>query len=123
MNKPAIALLLASMCCTAFAEWIPLGETKTMAVYYDRTRIKKTGVITAVWALFDLKKDAHMRYKSMMQLIEFKCGDDTSRLRYVATYGESGNSLSTEGREPPFEPIVPGSITDGLAKSACNRAR
>jgi hypothetical protein len=112
----------------AYAEWVGLAHTEGVdgfTVYVDLDTIRHKGEPVKIWALRDYKTirtGAGGLYLSGKDQREYNCAEERTRvLAFTEFSGNMGNgnvvhSNSVEGK---WEPVIPGSIDQGLWKLAC----
>ena len=75
-----------------------------------------------MWVVADHSKDRSVAHRESRQLWKFKCAGHEAALASWVNYSSSGKILSRGNVNQyilQYEPVVPGSVNDGLMKFAC----
>ena len=96
---PALLLLV---CLGARAEWVKMGRiekssliflTSKTVFYIDPASITRNGNVAKVWEIHDLADKGSSGERSVLEAVEYDCGD--MRLRSVSTVGKSRMARSS----------------------------
>ena len=119
-------LLLALMLVTgsAWAEWISVGSSDTVATYIDPATIRKDGNLRKVWTIQDLKQRSPRGDMSRRARNEYDCKSERYRVLALSTHSEpmtSGNTLTNYDLEnsAAWLQIPPGSPSEIVLKIVC----
>ena len=113
-----------------YAEWVELGHTEGVngfTVYVDLDTIRRKGELVKIWALRDYKTirtGAGGLFLSGKDQYEYDCAEEHTRvLAFTEFSGNmgSGNLVHSNSVEGKWEPVIPGSIDQGLWKIACGK--
>jgi hypothetical protein len=127
--KNIMALVLASICSLASAEWINAGtsQDESYEVYIENTSIEVSGSIAKVlWMQNYLPASGtrkNRKWKSVQHISIYDCNAKTGRQASVAFYsnqmgaGEAG--LSEVFGEEEFGPVLSGTVDEMVLKIAC----
>jgi hypothetical protein len=102
---------------------IPIAVSSSKAVYSGNIpslRAIENGY--EMWVVTDHSKDRSVTYRESRQLWRFRCADREAGLASWVNYSVSGKILSRGTVDQyllRYEPVVPGSVIDGLMKFAC----
>jgi hypothetical protein len=122
---PLLTLLLA--CGTAQAsEWVSIGKTNTVEIFFDVSSIRVEGLIRRAWVKRVLKPhttkytggDANKWWSETRERIAFNCSDETSREEATTVYYDDGSNESSDGTKP-WMPVAPDSVGRGEMQFIC----
>ena len=107
---------------SAWADWVPVGESAGNNFYIDPSTIRKDGDLRKVWGIQDLSKrdiDGEMsrRYRE-----EYDCKGARKRFLSATTHSEpmAGGSTLVSNTEPSaWIDIRPNTLGDDILKSVC----
>ncbi len=126
MNRLTSAIALALLCCNAQANWERIAEDSAGDIYVDATTIRRTGALTTMLSLTNLKppkgsSDA-MWFKSIAQLDDYDCAGRRVRLKRFSMYSEAmgaGKLVSTSEQDKPWVAVDAGSWNERKLLIAC----
>lgn len=128
MKNILLTLTTIMVSSSAIAGWVPV-ETSSRGVTYidtDTTRRKASNKVK-IWELVDYKKSqrkADFKYNSAMYQNLYDCKEERYKLLYSSFHSENmggGNVVRTNNNPSKWEPILSGSIVEGLRKFACEK--
>lgn len=119
-----VAFLVFGLLSTAaHAEWLPVAESRNGTIWFvDPERIRVVGGKIQVWAKLDHSRDGSVKWRESKHLVSINCADNTSLLlSYINydSYGKIGSSNSFPDYGSGYDPIVPDSVMEAVAKVAC----
>ena len=130
--KNFMALVLASICSLASAEWINAGtsEDGSFDILIDNSSIRRTGLISQVsWiknysAIQSTRRGKGKKYKSVQMVSVYDCKLELSKLASIAFYSESmaaGEAVISNvyQEEEPFSPILSSSEDALVGQFVC----
>ena len=126
MNKK-IGLLLVTVSCGAFADWVEFDRQRDRTAYYDPSTLRKAGDNVKMWTLYDHVTGNIFngrQYMSTKVQVEYGCRSEKVRLLYSSIHSGSlggGETLLTNSTPSNWEPFGPGEIYEVLWKLACKR--
>lgn len=111
-------------------QWQPLSGTSRYKVAYDGQSVRLTPLgRLEIWLRFLPRGDSERksaaaeykekRYRSHLEYYEIDCSEQTALLGLVDLLGSSGVRLKRLQGSASTEPILPGSVLDGAARSIC----
>ena len=130
LMKAKILLLfaMAFSAGTANAAWLEVSERVKTSVSIDTETIRRTGNEAKIWTLYNYKAPERLlngkRFLSTKVLEVVNCREQTSYSAssedYTGAYGQ-GDTISSANfiAYQDEVPVVPGSISDDIAKHAC----
>jgi hypothetical protein len=127
MRKLGLGLIAAAVLTPleASAEWMDIGTSINESVWsIDPARVKVVGGKVHAWVKVDASKDRTVTWRESKRLFSLDCSEDKFRmLSYVNydSYGKivSSNSYSDYGYGVGYDPIIPDSMVESVAKLAC----
>ena len=106
-----------------FVDNIPITASSTNTVYSGNIpSLKAIDNGYEMWVIADHSKDRSVAHRESRQLWKFKCAEREASLASWVTYSSSGTMLTRGNVDDDllqYEPVVPGSVSDGLMKFAC----
>jgi tetratricopeptide (TPR) repeat protein len=125
-----ILLVCVVMNCAQAAQWQALADTSRYKVAFDEQSIRLTpqGKLE-VWLRFTPRGAAERkaaaaefrekRYRLHMEYYEIDCDDQSAALGVSDVFGAAGARIKRLQGGASSEPILPGSLLDGVAKRIC----
>ncbi|MEI6790842.1 MAG: surface-adhesin E family protein [Myxococcaceae bacterium] len=111
---------------SSHANWTRFNEIDTEAVYVDLESIKAKGAVVSIWRLTDFierQEPFTNPHESMQSLVHVDCQNNVLRNTYTFTYeNQMGTGQAREAFDTPnaiWEPVIPDSVADSLAKMLC----
>lgn len=110
--------------CSA-GSWYLLEASDDSFFYIDKSTVRNDKNILRVWELIDTTNGFvdNQKIKSYKEHREYDCNKETHRTVYVVHYSDNmggGNVLhSISTIYDPFNPIVPGSVTETIFNYLC----
>lgn len=103
---------------SAQESWTQLGTAQGGNLYYDATRVTRTGSLVRVWLkrALDAPQDG-IAY--LLSQAEIDCDRQTARIVYTASYNSRGAVVSRDTSPVAAEPIAPGSFFDRVGQGVC----
>jgi hypothetical protein len=131
--KRILFVLLMMTCSISWAEWTfsSASNDGEETYYYNKSTIKRNGVIARMWALQELSSEQINGYgagfRSRVFLTMYNCKEEMHRVATIVNYSRSmgkGRVVSSDDydeTESPWRVIVPGSVTYSDFKIACSK--
>lgn len=119
MRRVLLTIVLILLTTNVFANWESYGSVKGNEIFYDRSSIKKNGVVVKVWAYYNVNENA----TSLLGLKQFDCLRETVKTLTIKEYtklnlkGEI--SYNSTPDNPQADYIIPSSSDDILMKIVC----
>ena len=130
--KTLLLFAMAFSVGTANAAWLEVSERVKTSVSVDPETIRRTGNEAKIWTLYNYKAPEMLpngkRFLSTKVLEVFNCRQQTSYSAssedYTDAYGK-GETISSANfiAYQDEVPVVPGSISEDIARHACGGAR
>jgi hypothetical protein len=128
VNKLWIGLMGAALSASAAAEWTEIGGNESITFYADVATLDSSGGTKKMWTLVGSKSErkyGEIKFSSIKTQFEFDCPAQKVRQLETAFYAgplADGERVAGYADTGDWEPIVEGTVKDGLAKIACETA-
>lgn len=124
----SIGVFAVIMSDQAIADWSMISNSKKESLYFDGSRVQKSGYKSKLWTLSDLANPEPYTslgklFLSLVTQSEFDCKEFQTRVIYIAFFtGKmgTGETIFASTIDQEWNPIPPGSTSDALLKIACN---
>jgi|688.fasta_scaffold606185_3 hypothetical protein len=121
MKKIALTISMLFITTNVFGEWESYGSVKGNEIFYDRSTIKKMGVVLSVWAYYNINQNA----TSLLGLKQIDCLNETIKTLTIKEY----TKLNLKGEilydstpdNPQVDYIIPSSSDAALMKLVCKK--
>jgi hypothetical protein len=119
MKKILLTISILLITTNVFANWKSFGSVKGNEIFYDRSSIKKNGVVVRVWAYYNINENA----TSLLGLKQFDCLNETVKTLTIKEYtklnlkGDISNDSTPDN--PQADYIIPSSSDGVLMKIVC----
>ena len=127
--KVILLVLLLAISGNAAAEWVYLSENDSDALYADPSTKRRSGNLTKMWTLADLKSPTGQPYgdkafKSIKSQMEYDCKKEL--VQSLAVILHSGNmgggvAIASDNGLRQWVPVSPGSGQEFEWKFACGK--
>jgi hypothetical protein len=120
-----LAFVLLLLSTSAWAQWTFVEGSDDFDAYIDAATIRKKGNTVKMWVLREygaVQRIGKKVFLSMKIQEEYDCGEEQSRVLYVAWYSGStgsGEVLTTLAQATRWQPIAPGTVGEALWNVAC----
>ena len=117
--------LALSLATAAHADWLAIGSSVNNSTWYmDPDRIKTISGRVQAWVKIDSRRDRTVQWSETKQLMSFDCSAMTERTLAVVNYDSYGKVVSSQsvpdnGFGIGYDPVVPDSMGETVAKLAC----
>ncbi len=120
--KKKFLLALTLLACTAWADWLKVGETDEGNFYIDPASVRRDGHLRQVWELTDLTRRDEGGELSRRTRVEYDCKIGRTKVLSISTHWEpmaAGSTLVSVAREGLWKEVPPGTAYDAAFKMLC----
>ena len=127
MKKLLMGLLMLLVSGAAVAEWTIVDVDDELALFVDRTTIRRNGNFVKMWSLIDYKKAKVFEGTSDLSersQYEYDCKEERMRRLALTTFsGQMGSGAVTYTNSDTgnWVPVAPGSVAEAHWKIACGK--
>lgn len=129
--KRLLFAVMMMVCSVSWAGWEKTGTVvdgdEVIVYYYDKSTIRKNGVIVKMWIMVNTRDTALHQDRSLKAQKVYNCSSETYAIAAFVMYsGANGNgsvttSMSFKEKEWEWSPIIPDSIQELEWKFVCSK--
>ncbi len=109
--KKILLIALALLASTAWADWVPMGETDEGSFYIDPVSVLRNGHLRQVLELTDLRQRDEGGEMSRRTRVEYDCALGRTKVLSISTHQDpmaAGKTLVSVAREGLWKEVPPG---------------